>query len=178
MRASGSDPDTVANAVALVKSVNAVVKAETEGTRLEEGVNAAIAKQTGAMSEAQRKAFEPVAASVKSSMAIYKLPWYRYFVMFDPATDLKKITVPVLALNGELDLQVSWKENLDLIAAGLKAGKNRDVTIKAFPKLNHLFQTSQTGLVSEYSTIEETMSPLVLETISQWVGDRTIRKGK
>lgn len=52
--------------------------------------------------------------------------------------------------------------NLDLIASSLKAGNNKDVTVKAFPKLNHLFQTGRTGLISEYGTLEETMSPEVL----------------
>jgi pimeloyl-ACP methyl ester carboxylesterase len=168
-RALGADPDTVTNAVTLIKSVNAVVKAETDGKRIEEGVESAIAKQSAAMNEAERKVFAPVASEIKSKMGIYKLPWYRYFVMFDPEPDLKKIRVPVLALNGELDLQVAWKENLDRIGAGLKAGGNKNVTVKAFPKLNHLFQTSQTGLLAEYGKIEETMAPVVLETISQWM---------
>jgi hypothetical protein len=65
--------------------------------------------------------------------------------------------------------------NLDRIRAGLKVGGNKDVTVRAFPKLNHLFQTSQTGLISEYPTIEETISPLVLDTITQWVAERTIK---
>lgn len=171
-RASGVDAETTNMAVTLVKNVNAIVKAETDGKRIEDGVNAAIAKQTAGMNEAQRSAFEPMASSIKSKMAIYKLPWYHYFVMFDPASDLKKIKVPVLALNGELDLQVAYKENLDRIDAGLKAGGNKDVTVKAFPKLNHLFQTSQTGLPSEYGTLDETISPQVLETISQWIVQR------
>ena len=43
----------------------------------------------------------------------------------------------------------------------------------SFPKLNHLFQTSQTGALSEYGKIEETMSPEVLNTISEWILKRT-----
>jgi fermentation-respiration switch protein FrsA (DUF1100 family) len=86
------------------------------------------------------------------------------------------VKVPVLALNGEHDLQVPAKENLDLIAAGLKAGGNVDVTVKAFPRLNHLFQTSQTGLLSEYGQIEETMYPEVLKTVSDWILHRTVQK--
>jgi fermentation-respiration switch protein FrsA (DUF1100 family) len=104
---------------------------------------------------------------------MYQTAWFRYFIMFDPTPVLKKVTVPVLALNGEQDLQVPWKENLDLIAAALKAGNNKDFTTKSFPKLNHLFQTSQTGALSEYGKIEETMSPEVLNTISEWILKRT-----
>ena len=84
----------------------------------------------------------------------------------------------MLALNGELDLQVAAKENLDLIGAGLKAGGNADVTTKIFPRLNHLFQTSQKGLLSEYGQIEETMSPEVLKTVSDWILSRTVQKSK
>ena len=107
---------------------------------------------------------------------MYKSQWYRYFITFDPQPVLKNVKVPVLALNGELDLQVAWKENLDLIGAGLKAGGNQDVTIKAFPKLNHLIQNSQTGLLSEYAQIEETMSPEVLKTMSDWILSKTAQK--
>ena len=130
------------------------------------------------MGETQKDLFKPAAASVKSYISIYKTPWYRYFITFDPAPVLKNVKVPVLALNGEHDLQVPAKENLDLIAAGLKAGGNEDVTIKAFPKLNHLFQTSQTGLLSEYGQIEETMSPEVLKTVSDWILSRTVQKSR
>lgn len=173
--ASGIDPDTVASSIALTRNVNAIVKAQTDGKMLEQEVNAAIAKVIEPMTEVQRKNFATVASSVKGSMAIYKLPWYRYFVMFDPAAVLRKVQVPVLALNGENDLQVGWKENLDGIAAALKAGNNKDVTVKAFPKLNHLFQTSQTGLPSEYGSLEETMAPQVLGTITEWIQTR-VRK--
>ena len=113
---------------------------------------------------------------MEAQVKMYVSDWFRYFAQFDPQPTLKKVRIPVLALNGELDLQVPWKENLDLIAAALKAGENKDYTVKAFPKLNHLFQTSQTGLLSEYGKLDETMSPQVLETISEWILDRTIRK--
>lgn len=177
-RAAGTDADLVANEVALIKTVNTVVKAASDEKQIEAGVNDAIAKQIATMDETQQKAFKPFASSVKASIATYTLPWYRYFVAFDPQPDLKKINVPVLALNGELDLQVAYKENLGGIASGLKVGGNKDVTVKSFPKLNHLFQTSQTGLPSEYMKNEETMSPLVLETIAQWITERTILKEK
>ncbi|HEX7773366.1 MAG TPA: hypothetical protein VF435_13150, partial [Pyrinomonadaceae bacterium] len=128
------------------------------------------------LGDLQKKLFEPAAGAVKASMSMYKSPWYRYFITYDPQPVLKNVKVPVLALNGELDLQVAVKENLDLIGAGLKAGGNDDVTIKAFPKLNHLFQTAQTGLPSEYGQIEETMSPEVLKTVSDWILRRTVQK--
>ncbi len=172
-RASGTDAETIKHSVALARRVNAIVKSETDEQRIEQRINDDLAAYASTLSETQRKAFDPAASSVKTYMPMYKLPWYRYFIMFDPVPVLKKVKVPVLALNGELDLQVASKENLDLIATGLKEGKNRDFTVKAFPKLNHLFQTSKTGLPAEYMTIDETISPDVFNTISEWITKRT-----
>ena len=82
----------------------------------------------------------------------------------------ERMQSPVLALNGTKDSQVPPKENLGGIARELKAGGNRNVTIRELPGLNHLFQTCETGATSEYPVIEETMSPLALETVTDWIG--------
>jgi hypothetical protein len=59
--------------------------------------------------------------------------------------------------------------NLPAIEKALKAGGNRDYQIVKLPKLNHLFQTSQTGAMDEYARIEETIAPGALETMSTWI---------
>lgn len=175
-KVQGTSAEITTQNLALSRRINAIVKSETDEKRVEQRINEDVVAYEGTLSLAQKESFETVAAGVKTYMPMYKSAWYRYFIMFDPLPVLKNVRVPVLALNGELDLQVAWKENLDSISAGLKAGGNKDVTIKAFPKLNHLFQTSQTGLPSEYSKIEETMSPEVMKTVSDWILQRTVRK--
>ncbi len=95
-------------------------------------------------------------------------PWMRYFLAFDPRPALTAIKVPVLALNGELDVQVDVDQNLTAIAAALEKGGNRKVTVHRLPNHNHLFQHAKTGLVNEYA-IEETISPEVLDLIRDWV---------
>jgi fermentation-respiration switch protein FrsA (DUF1100 family) len=80
---------------------------------------------------------------------------------------LKKVTCPVLALNGTLDLQVPYKENLGPIRKALK--KNKAVTIVEFPGMNHLFQECTTGAPSEYAQIEETLSEKMLKVLGDWV---------
>ena len=176
-KAQGTPADTLAHIVSLSRRINAIVKTETDEKRIEQRINEEIAAYCGTLSDEQRKSLEPVARDIKAFIPMYKTPWYRYFIMFDPQPVLKNVKVPVLALNGEHDLQVAWKENLELIAADLKAGGNADVTVQAFPGLNHLFQTSPTGLLSEYNQIEETISPEVLKTVTDWIQRRTIRKG-
>lgn len=96
-------------------------------------------------------------------------PWMANFWDYDPATALRKVKCPVLALNGELDKQVNAVDNLGAIEAALKEGGNRDVTIRTMPKLNHLFQTAVTGGGQEYGKIEETVAPLALDTVTLWL---------
>ena len=96
-------------------------------------------------------------------------PWMRYFLAFDPRPALEAIRVPVLALNGELDVQVDAEQNLTAIAAAFEKGGNRNVTVHRLPGHNHLFQRAKTGLVNEYAAIEETISPEVLNLIRDWV---------
>ena len=177
-KAQGTHVDTTRHSIALAKKINAIVKTETDEKRIEQRINEEIAAYDRTLGDLQKQLFEPAAAGVKAYMPMYKTPWYRYFITYDPAPVLKNVSVPVLALNGELDLQVAAKENLHLIGAGLKAGGNEEVTIKSFPKLNHLFQTSQTGLMSEYGQIEETISPEILKTVSDWILRRTVQKSQ
>jgi len=96
-------------------------------------------------------------------------PWMINFIKYDPSPILQKVQVPVLALNGEKDLQVPPKENLAAIESALKKGGNTSVIVKEFPNLNHLFQSCETGLVNEYGLLEETFSEEVLVEISQWI---------
>lgn len=96
-------------------------------------------------------------------------PWYRYFLKTDSRPYLAKVACPVLALNGENDVQVPYQENLKGIAQTLEAAGNRNVTVQSFPKLNHLFQTSETGMVEEYAVIEETFAPVALSTMGDWL---------
>ena len=87
-----------------------------------------------------------------------------------PAADARqRCSCPVLALNGEKDLQVPPKENLEEIAKAIKKGGNARVTTKQLPGLNHLFQTCKTGSVAEYAQIEETIAPAALKVIGDWV---------
>jgi uncharacterized protein len=96
-------------------------------------------------------------------------PWMQFFLTYDPQPALSKIKCPVLALNGEKDLQVPPKENLTAIKEGLKKAKNKRVTIKELPGLNHLFQESKTGNPNEYALIQQTFSPLAMEEVLQWI---------
>ncbi len=100
---------------------------------------------------------------------MYNIPWMRFFVTYKPEQDLSKVKCSVLAINGEKDTQVDAKSNLSLIKEILTKSRNKHFEVKPLPGLNHLLQTAQTGDLSEYETIEETMSPAAMKIISDWI---------
>jgi len=96
------------------------------------------------------------------------LAWLQFFMNHDPAENLSKLKIPVLALNGASDIQVTAAENINGIEQALKKAKNKNFEVKILPSLNHLFQTSKSPEQS-YGTIEESFSPTALQIISHWI---------
>ena len=93
-------------------------------------------------------------------------PWMLYFLQSSPARDISRTICPVFALNGSLDLQVP-PVNLEHIRRHLPDGPLNK--FKEYPGLNHLFQPCTTGMPTEYGSIEITISPEVLDDITEWI---------
>ena len=96
-----------------------------------------------------------------------KSPWLNFFMDYDPSGDITKTLCPVMAINGERDVQVI--SSLNLIGIKGHLTENPKNFVKEYPALNHLFQHCTTGNVSEYRMIEETISPEVLEDIVRFI---------
>ena len=96
-------------------------------------------------------------------------PWFKYFLQYDPSVNMKKISASMLALNGSKDIQVVSKSNLMAIEAALKNGKSKRYLVKELAGLNHLFQECHTCTVNEYTKLEQTISPVLLNAITDWM---------
>lgn len=94
--------------------------------------------------------------------------WLNYFVDYDPASDIARVTVPVMAINGSNDVQVIASTNLNAIRKLLANGNKKNL-IKEYPGLNHLFQHCQPATALDYYRIEETCSTEVLRDIANWI---------
>ncbi len=112
-------------------------------------------------------------AQVRAAATQALAPAMRGLLRYDPRPALTRTRVPVLALNGERDVQVDAEQNLPAIRAALADAGNEDVGTHRLPGLNHLFQTAASGLPSEYGALEETMAPAVLDGIRDWILLRT-----
>ena len=155
----------VKGSMAQVGSLFAIAKEEKDAAVATQKMKAESAK----IAEAARKRLEAQLGSLEGRITSLLSPWFRYFLAYDPRPILMKVRVPVLAINGERDTQVPAKEDLAAIEQALKDGGNRDYKIVALPGLNHLLQTSNTGSPSEYGSIEETIAPLALQTMGNWI---------
>jgi len=114
---------------------------------------------------------ETMESLLGAALAPFESNWMRTFVTLDPREYLRRTTQPVLVLNGSKDLQVLVDQNIPEIKEAL--ADNPDVTVTVFEDLNHLFQRAETGAIYEYATIQTTIEPEVLETIADWIADRT-----
>jgi len=106
---------------------------------------------------------------VKLQVMQLSSPWMKYFIKYDPSIILEKVKCPVLAIDGSNDLQVPAKINLEAIEKALLKGGNKNVTTKELANLNHLFQECETGSPNEYAAIEQTLSPIALKEITNWI---------
>lgn len=120
------------------------------------------------LSEADRKELGWTDTVIRQLVRQLRTPWMQYFLSANPEDYLSKVHCPVLAINGKKDLQVHV-DNLKGIEKALKKAKNKEYSVQAFDNLNHLLQTAETGAVSEYILIEETISPNVLTAINTWL---------
>ncbi len=96
-------------------------------------------------------------------------PWYRFFIRYNPADYLGKVTVPVLALNGTKDIMVNCEQNLGNVKRYL--AHNNDVTTVPIEGVNHLLLPCETGAQEEYTKITSPVSPKVLDVILEWINN-------
>jgi uncharacterized protein len=114
--------------------------------------------------------------AVEAQITAFSATEMRSFLFHDPAPILRKVKVPVLALNGARDVQVSAEQNAPAISAALSHGGNPDFTVAILPGLNHLFQTCVKCNVSEYGQLEETFAPAALRKIGAWIATHTVSR--
>jgi pimeloyl-ACP methyl ester carboxylesterase len=165
-KAQGASDAQVAKSQAMRASMFAVLKQENDPATAEKKIRDILTQATAESTDPNNKmSQEGINASAKNFVS----PWFRFFTAYDPKPALSKVKCPVLALNGSNDLQVPPSANLPGIIQALEAGGNKDYEVDKLPRLNHLFQTSATGSPSEYSQISETIAPVALETISNWI---------
>lgn len=112
---------------------------------------------------------EMLALGVKQALAPLQEKWMDHFLRYDPGADLRAATVPVLALFGGRDLQVSPALNVGPAEAALAENAGGSLVV-VVPGRNHLFQASTAGLPDEYGRLTDEMGGGVADLIADWLG--------
>ncbi len=174
-RAMGADDAAIAQQRSIQELFFAVVRegldAQATEAKLREVVKVAFAK----LPEEDRAKLESQQELLNQQIQVVQSPWFRFFLTHDPRPTLGKLRCPVLALNGEKDVQVDPKQNLPELEKAFAAAGNTEVTLQELKGLNHLFQSCETGALSEYGQLTETFSPEALQIIGDWVVKRTAK---
>ncbi|HKK43231.1 MAG TPA: alpha/beta fold hydrolase, partial [Bacteroidales bacterium] len=167
-RLMGESEKKIREGTDINKKLYSILKKEKDNKLAEEKILATYRELLGKQKLSSEKTNKAV-NELKATFGANTYTWFRYFITTNPAAFWKKVKCPVLALDGDKDLQVNAKQNLPAIKKALESSGNMKVETKMLPGLNHLFQHCKTGLPSEYTGIEETFSPEVLKIMAEWI---------
>jgi pimeloyl-ACP methyl ester carboxylesterase len=167
--AAGIDGNLLKLCDAFESNVLDAAAKDADSKELEKNLRAVYQNGLKQFTPTQQAALGITSSSMERQISMLVSPAMRDLLRYDPQPTFRKVRCPVLALNGEKDLQVAADENLPAIREGLKAGGNTSVTATALPNLNHLFQHCKTGAVAEYSQIEETFAPEAMKRVADWI---------
>lgn len=166
-RGNGVSDDLINQNREQQKQMFTILKEATNHKEAADNLRIYLEEMIQQLTEEERNSIGDVDHFIRQQMM--QVPWLRFFVSYDPVPTLENVKCPVLAINGAKDVQVPPKENLQGIDVALKTGGNNDYAAIELADLNHLFQTCETGLPDEYGSIQETISPVALKTISDWI---------
>jgi uncharacterized protein len=175
LAAGGADAEEVARAVAQQERM-VEFALTADWAELEAYLTAVTLERISALPEAERRRIADLDAYVaelaRAGTDAFRSPWMRYFLPYDPAEAWSRVTVPVLAVFADRDVQVDLEQNLPALEAALAAAGNGDLTVMVFREANHLFQWADSGNVDEYLRLEMAFMPGFLENISSWLSER------
>jgi len=122
------------------------------------------------LTPAERDSLRTMALQQADEMANAPVPWLRWARDWDPLPTARRVRAPVLILQGAVDRQITAGQ-ADTLGAAMRAAGNRDVTVRVFPHLNHLFVLSPTdGSPAEYAALTDVRVPAeVLDTLATWL---------
>lgn len=168
-KASGVSEEEVKITINMYKGVFDIIKKNDNEDKIKSEVKSFVEQQYAEHPEMLNSSGEVDDKMIEQMISVYSSPWFKFFLEYDPASDLEKVTIPVLAIIGEKDLQVPPKINLEATTKALNKAGNTKFKTKELPGLNHLFQKCSTGLPAEYETIDETFSPQAMDIITEWI---------
>jgi dipeptidyl aminopeptidase/acylaminoacyl peptidase len=103
-------------------------------------------------------------------------PWRKSFVEYNPLSTARDVLCPVLIIHGDRDANVPV-EHAHILAEAMRAGGNKDVTVRILPNCNHLFLKDTDGRFTDkryWKLLHHTnkLSDGFLKILADWVSSR------
>jgi len=172
LEAGNADADSTAQSVETTRQLLRIIEDEPDDAQARRKIRSLFARRIGETNNPEMSAeqIEPAAdAAIRRTVN----PWFRELITVDPLAEMRRIQGRVLALYGQLDLQVPPGRNAEPVRQALGHLPSSAFSVETLPGLNHLFQPAQTGHPSEYAQIETTISPDAIKRIGDWIDSAT-----
>ena len=174
LEAEGLDGDTIERFLTHLQETYTIIRDERDPETARRKITKTSLQFLQSLPEKTQKTLGLNEKQMREGAAVFTSPWFMFYLTYDPVPALSKLTCPVLALNGDRDMQVDAAQNLRAIGRALDGGNTKNRTVM-LPGLNHLFQTASTGHPKEYGSIEETFAPQALQTVGDLIEEVTAR---
>lgn len=106
--------------------------------------------------------------AISAAVNLLTTPWLQFFLSYNPQPALENLDMPVLAVFGGKDLQVTEQQNRPFIDTLIEQGKD-NFQIKTYPEANHLFQKAETGNPAEYESLKKAFVNGFANDLAMWV---------
>ncbi len=177
MTANGEPDSNITASLDYTRKIMDTVANNGDMTELKKELKQEFIKSYDELSDDMKKSItnkeEYAESQAEGTIKSFNSIWMKYFLTYDPAPALEKVKCPVLALFGELDLQVPPSQNEEPMKQALMKSGNKDFTIKLMPKANHLFQEATNGSPNEYGKLKKDFAQGFLDAITSWILQRT-----
>ncbi|MFO0890744.1 MAG: alpha/beta fold hydrolase [Isosphaeraceae bacterium] len=168
-RAGGASEEEIAHERRMNTQAFQLARSDDEATAIRPRVVETIRRHLGSWPGGLEIGADEQEAQAEVMADVVLAPAFRSLLRADPSSALRQLRCPVLALNGQRDLQVEPETNLDAIRRALDAHRHPFTIVELVPGVNHLFQECATGRIEEYESIVEDVSSRVLSLVADWI---------
>jgi pimeloyl-ACP methyl ester carboxylesterase len=98
-------------------------------------------------------------------------PWFRSWLLFDPAKAIEDVDAPMLIVHGSLDqeMPVSYADRLERWSGDRRNDRPELTSKVVLDGVNHLLMPARTGDVDEYAALDKTLAPAVVSALKDWL---------
>ena len=172
-KVSGFSQEDAEKQMDMQKEIFSAIRSKSGWDDIEKDLEKGIREKLFAIPVEERRHIADPETYIKNAVAAQmkemQSPWMAFFIDYNPADDLKKVHIPVLAFFGGKDLQVPAKDNMAAMQEIFKENGNNAFKAQLFTEANHLFQKAKSGSPAEYASLKHEFVDGFLDTLANWI---------